>query len=627
MSKNRSIADIDFKVQSRRKAGLLYLKEIHAIDTENRPGEPAAILATDYRPYSVHSLDDCLRALTTNKLRGSLNTFWNIDYDIASLFKFEPDILRELYETTTAEYENYNFSYIADRVFTIRKSKKKWSFYDVQQYFKDSTPSLAGAAKKYLNAEADELKGDRDKLFELYPETEIARYCMSDCTLTKNLTEYLCKGLEQINFVPPDLTSVGSVSRKFCIQHSNIPILNYMPSLELIDAYYQAYRGGWFEICKRGRFNAYGYDIVSAYPAITRELPDIRHGDFIEIQYPEDIDGIDEYGVLLVSAKNKKNSIINPLSVKIGSGLFYPVLSEGTNMYITLREYRAFSEIYDFEIKGGWIFRPNVKHPFKPFRKVVDKLYDIKESEKKAGNKGSAMYMTSKLILNSIYGNTIQTTRKIDGTITGGMFNPFYACEITAYCRVRMFEAIKKQLRDVIMIATDGVYTSKRLKNIELSSALGGWEEEHTGDDAVFIGSGIYQFSGEDSKGRGIGRVNFFDLLTRPAIYDINGSPVLKINRTKRIKVKEAIVQNRIQDVNKFENITKELKLNGEISNRRDWNKEPVVFEDLLNNQYSSNAHFSALLRANYAHRMSGDVEPFSIGSWNKKFILKKVID
>lgn len=619
MTEVRSLGNIEYTVQSRRKQGLFYQKPIHSFDTENKAGEPALILSSDVRPFIIRSLDDALKMMTANIYRPALNTFWNIDYDIASIMKHEPKIMKELFTTGKAEYGKYDLSYIEDRVFTIRKSKKKFSFYDVQQYFKDSTPSLASASKKYLGLEANELKGERGTMFNNYDMRTISAYCRDDCILTKKLTEYLCSGFEKLGFIPPDLTSVGSISRKICVQHSNIPTLNYMPSLELIDAYYQAYKGGWFEILQRGAFKAYGYDIVSAYPAITRELPDIRQGDFIELWQAEDIDESDEYGCLMVEVKNKRDTLINPLSVKIGSGLFYPVIDETTTMYITLREYRAFQSIYHFNIIHGWIFRPFVKHVFKPFKKVIDKLYQIKESEKAAGRKGSADYITSKLVMNSIYGNTIQTTDKGEDTVTGNLFNPFYAAEITAFCRVRMFEAIKNNMNDIIMIATDGVYSKKPLP-VEISSNLGGWELEHNGEDSIFIASGIYQFKGEDSRGRGIGRQNFYDLLKFDP-FEIEPD-VLKIGLTKRVKVKEAIVQNRIGDVNKFEFKTKVLSLNGEISNRRDWINEPDKFCDLLYNQYQSRSHFLSFLKNAYEERVQAGVIPLNVGSWNTKFKL-----
>lgn len=629
MTEVRSLENIEFKVQSRRKQGLFYAKPVHSFDTENKPAEAALILSSDVRPFTVQSLDDCLRVMTANKYRSSLNTFWNIDYDIASIFKHEPEVMEDLYTTGRAEYKKHDFSYIENRVFTIRKSKKKFSFYDVQQYFKDSTPSLADASKKYLGKEPNELKSERGDMFDRYDMRTISLYCQSDCILTKELTEYLCQGLDRIGFIPPDLTSVGSVSRKFCIQHSNIPMVNYMPSLELIDAYYQAYKGGWFEICKRGLFKTYGYDIVSAYPTITRELPDIRQGDFIKITEPEEIDFNDEYGCVLVWVKNKKDSRINPLSVKISSGLFYPVLDKPVLMYITLREYRAFTDVYNFTFVEGWIFRPFVKHVFKPFAKVIDKLYAIKEAEKEAGRKGSADYMTSKLVMNSIYGNTIQTTDNGEEVITGNLFNPFYAAEITAYCRVRMWEAIRRNVKDIIMIATDGVYSRKPLP-VKIDSALGGWEREHDGDNAVFIASGIYQFEGEESKGRGVGRQDFFDLLSIKNPFDLlEPEPdILKINlKSKRVKVKEAIAQHRIQDVNKFEPRIKTMKLNGEISNRRDWLTEPERFGDLLNGQYESTAHFLSFLEDSYAHKLQAGKVAFNAGSWENKFKFLEVSD
>lgn len=606
----KSLSHLKFKRQWRKREGLLYSKPVFAFDTENRPGQPAEVFCSSKEPRIVRNLDDCLKLMTRSIYQGSLNVFWNMDYDISSIFKHEPDLFEPLWKEQEAEYKDYSFSYIDEKKFTIRKGKKKWSFYDVQQYFKDQTPSLAGAARKYLGKEPDELKGDRAKLFELYETRRIAQYCMNDCLLTKELTDYLLSGLGNIGFWAPDLMSVGSISRKYCNQFSNIPLLNFAQDLEIIDAYYQAYQGGWFEIQKRGYMDAWGYDIVSAYPTITKELPDIRAGRFYEIFDFEELEELDTWGVILVQAQSRQEYPVNPLSVKVGIQLFYSCMDEPEYKWITLREYRCFKNFYHFTFIKGWVFRPFFKDHDKPFAKVIEQLYNIKETEKLAGRKSSAMYMTSKLIMNSIYGNTIQTTDTKEGTVTGGFFNPFYAAEITAFCRCTVWEAIKNNLDNVIMIATDGVYTDKPLP-IKLGFGLGDWEMEHEGEPAVFHSSGVYQFRGEESKGRGIGRQHFFNLFNKDRDF-------VYVRLQRRKKVKECLAQDRKGDVNKFVRQWKKISLDGDI--RREWIDEPEVFKDLLNNKYESRPTHTAFLKEIYGDKYLPNAVPWNPETWQEEF-------
>jgi hypothetical protein len=606
----KSLRQLKFKIQRRKREGLPSCKPVYAFDTENRPGEPAEVFCSSKEPRIVHSLDDCLKLMTGRIYRGALNVFWNMDFDISSIFKYEPDLFEQLWREQEAEYKDYSFSYIDEKKFTIRKDKHKWSFYDVQQYFRDQTPSLAGAARKYLGKEVDELKGDRAKLFELYEPERIAQYCMNDCLLTKELTEYLLGGLGKLGFYPPDLMSVGSLSRKYCNQFTNVPLLNYIQDLEIIDAYYQAYQGGWFEIQKRGYMDAWGYDIVSAYPTIIQELPDIRAGRFYVISDFDEIEEEDTWGVILVQAQSRREYPVNPLSVKIGIQLFYASFDEPEYKWITIREYRSFKDFYHFTFLKGWVFRPFFKQHDKPFAKIIEQLYKIKESEKLAGRKSSAMYMTSKLIMNSIYGNTIQTTDTKEGTVTGDFFNPFYAAEITAFCRCTVWEAIKNNLENVIMIATDGVYTDKPLP-IELGSGLGDWEMEHEGEPAVFHSSGVYQFRGSEAKGRGIGRQDFFTL------FNVD-SDVVDVEVQRRKKVKECLVQGRKEDVNNFVAQWKKLSIDGDI--RREWINEPEVFKDLLNNKYESRPRCTSWLKENYKDKYLPNVVPWDPETWKEDF-------
>lgn len=615
-----SISNLQFQQQHRKK-GKGKKKTVRGFDTENRPTRPASVLCSDLAGRYIDNLDDALKFLTHKEFNSTLNVFFNLDYDVRSILKHNPAVLTELYFNQEAEYEQYTLTYIPDKVFKIKKksgkSIKTWSYYDSFQYF---NTSLEDAVKQYLNKKVSELKAKRSELFDKYNIDTIIDYCISDCQNTKEITEFLLKGYEGLNFYPDNLMSVGAISKSFCQEKSNIPKLNYLhtefstleSTLNVIDAYYQAYRGGWFEIQKRGYFNeVWGYDIVSAYPAITRDLPDIRSGRFYYIESEDDLEDTDVWGTIRVKIIQKDLSVnVCPLSININERLFYPYIDTEVEKWITLREYRAFSNVYDFTIIEGWIFRPFFEDVDRPFKNIIDMLFDVKQSYKK----GTAIYQAGKLTMNSVYGNMIQTTTKSNGiTYTGSFFNSFYAAEITAYCRVKIWDLIKDNLDNVIMIATDGVLLDQYIP-VQEDSNLGGWEIEVEGEKGIFVESGVYQIRGKKSKGRGVGRVDFFNKLRA-------STQKIQFHNTRPIKSKEAIIQDRIEDINKFEEQEKEKFIWGDV--RRIWDNQPVIFRELTKKNFKSKPVSLAFMKEIINNdKIEDSVEPHKYGNWLEEFEL-----
>jgi DNA polymerase type B, organellar and viral len=87
-------------------------------------------------------------------------------------------------------------------------------------------------------------------------------------------------------------------------------------------------------------------------------------------------------------------------------------------------------------------------------------------------------YEMYKFLLNSLYGKFIQLTDEIDtdlGTplrVGGGLFNPFWAGQITGHCRARLHE-LEHHCR-ALHSSTDSILT--RVREIPTGSALGNLE-------------------------------------------------------------------------------------------------------------------------------------------------------
>ena len=153
----------------------------------------------------------------------------------------------------------------------------------------------------------------------------------------------------------------------------------------------------------------------------------------------------------------------------------------------------------EFVAFGEWaIFYPETDK--KPFREFIDKFYEIKMT----ADKKSADYAVSKIMLNSIYGKTIQAIKDK----AGKMFNPIYASVITAYTRVRLAEFMRLNKQKVLSLATDGIVLNTKKAVIPQNHLpacfnLGNWENEVPDGvdlDLVCIQSGVYSLIDSGTK-------------------------------------------------------------------------------------------------------------------------------
>lgn len=119
-----------------------------------------------------------------------------------------------------------------------------------------------------------------------------------------------------------------------------------------------------------------------------------------------------------------------------------------------------------------------------PFR-AIRELY---EDRLKVG-KNTPRGKSSKLVYNSSYGKTAQSVG-----------NPVFACAIyasliTSQCRTKILEAIAahpKGTRDVLMVATDGIYFRSRHPALDIDPArLGAWDETPKRNMCLFM-PGLY---------------------------------------------------------------------------------------------------------------------------------------
>jgi len=271
------------------------------------------------------------------------------------------------------------------------------------------------------------------------------------------------------------------------------------PAVNLDTPSWDAYYGGRFEITAHGPIDrpVYEYDINSAYPSIIRKLPCLQHGKWIHHQGPFErhdkyrdgrphytlghlrweVDPYLPYGPL--PHRNKQGNVTFPLR---GSGWYWQI------------EWPADRSTYT--VDDCWTFVPQCDE--KPFWWVYDR-FQQRRAHKAAGRFGHAEEL--KYGYNSLYGKFVQSVGKAKWR------NSVYGGLITAGTRAQLREAADQSPGDIIMFATDGLYSLKPL-SLDLGNDLGQWEANVYEDGLWLVRPGIY-FSPDGEakiKTRGIGR-------------------------------------------------------------------------------------------------------------------------
>ncbi|MHC1567536.1 MAG: DNA polymerase [Candidatus Syntropharchaeia archaeon] len=476
-------------------------KDVYGFDTETYRGYARLICVSDGRFLYGSSIEEILDFLSYFRYENSYNFFYNLRYDAYAILKYLPkEKLEELWKTKRTQWGEYKLKYLDKKFFSITKGYHTIHFYDLMQFFDGS---LDTASRKYLRTETKMSGIDRDRLntdwrYWQRKKKKIIEYCLQDALLTEKLGYVMLNMVSTIvQSYPKHFFSKASISKEYVRRSCEIPNIQKIPR-EALQYAFNAYKGGRFELIKRGYFPfVQCYDLNSAYPAQIRELADCTKGKWTKVKnmHEKSIFGFYRCRVLAYPYEVMPFSIYHPK---------HPILIYPAGQFITYlskREIEAYDHDHEIEILEGWEFFP--KEEIHPFQKFVDELYEKKQSYEK----GSPEYLMTKIALNSLYGCFYEKTKREDGYHVGKLFNPVYASEITAGVRIQLFEMAERHKEKVISFATDSVVL-EGANGVATSEDLGDWDLEIEGE-GIFIRPGFYEIAGKQKK-RGVDRLSKF---------------------------------------------------------------------------------------------------------------------
>lgn len=267
-----------------------------------------------------------------------------------------------------------------------------------------------------------------------------------------------------------------------------------------------AYYGGRFEVTRTGAVNGpvYEYDIRSAYPAAMLSLPCLDHGVWKRVS--RDWLRTAPVDALFVAplrfdhpptqAADRRNLCGFPIRQRDGK-LCWPIAGNGIYWSTEICAAGKLGAVVSYANAGGWAYEKRCECcPFSWVRGLYDYRRTLPELEGKA----------LKLAINAIYGRLAQ---RIGNPRWANMI---WASLITASTRAALIEAASCDPASVLMLATDGLYSTARL-DVSEGEGLGQWEVD-TLPGIFIVQPGLYWprpidplpplFPGKRPKSRGV---------------------------------------------------------------------------------------------------------------------------
>lgn len=300
-------------------------------------------------------------------------------------------------------------------------------------------------------------------------DKDMMRYNVAENRVLGSLTAELNKAFTSIgvNLRADQWYGPGQAAQKWLtLQHvpTREDVYDAVPRW-ILEIAWSTYLGGWFEQFGHGHVgDAEENDINSAYPYVISRLPCLLHGKWTT--------GVSDppAGLTMVHAQVLgSDPYIGAMPHRLKTGrIIRPHVTSGWHWFTEIQASIRAGLIDTYSVDRWIHYTPCTCAP--PVRALLE-LYKRRLEVGKNSPEGIAM----KLIYNSMYGKFAQNIG------SPKYANPIYASLITSGCRTMILDAIAShpnRSRDVMMIATDGIYFSTPHPNLDVSpTKLGAWDK------------------------------------------------------------------------------------------------------------------------------------------------------
>lgn len=425
------------------------------------------------------------------------------------------DHLQELWTTGHTIWRTYSLAWHPGKMFSIGTMRRRVAYiksgggtgyrisydkhvtlWDVLGFFQSTFVAALDAWKVGSDEQRDRIARMKDKRsnFDDDEQREIEAYCFDECDLLVALVRKLLSYTEKVGLRLTRYDGAGAIAAAMMRKH-RVKDFIVEPPTECEDAVMRAYIGGRFETSVIGTLpTAFAYDVNSAYPTQTLQLPCLAHGIWKRTRQ------VSTHSLLHVRWDLcQLLPIWGPFPFRNPDGsIVYPMAGEG---WYWGDEVRAAQSLYPSSISviEGFQYTQTCSH--QPFAFVSD-YYQQRAELKRVGDFGQIIL---KLGLNSLYGKCAQS---VGGKVIGKLANgtevhsrPTYqsfvwAGMITSGCRAAILDAIR--LGDVVSIATDGVVSRTPIA-LPIGDELGTWDFKKV-EKFTSVQNGVYRYAASDGK-------------------------------------------------------------------------------------------------------------------------------
>lgn len=482
---------------------------------------------------------DVLQFLLNDKPEG-LKVFYNLDWAVARLIylmNLPRGVVSKFWNTGRLYWQGYELFFVPHRYLGI-KYGKHWgetAYADIFQY--DSN----------LPFEIDALEAAKR---------------------AAEIGQEVYEAMQLIGLEPSTLSSPVSAFQKQFLSTLDLPTWEDCPEEVLIYAN-RCLRGGWQECFKKGRYQAWDYDITSAYSYFTGRLIDFRYGTWRKVRQYYPMAPIGFYRGTVNITKH-----FSPIIYETAGQQLTPI-GPWDDEYLTSQEIK---HIYDydrgqFKIADGWIWIPD--KIVRPLENYINILFDWKQYLK--GLKRDVI----KRILVGTWGKMAEIYFNGD---FGKLYNPVWAACIEPGPRLEVSKFIieNQAEENVLTIAVDGCMLNKEVP-VNNSAALGGWRLNKTGQ-AIVVSSGVSCLEGK--KGNGAFSLNY-DWLTTQIATDPDADRYTMTKQTP-VTIGNALKNDKLDRLGELETEERAVLIGYET--KRFFFGRPRNGRDLMENKYDSAA-------------------------------------
>jgi hypothetical protein len=408
--------------------------------------------------------------------------------------------------------------------FVVAHLGTKRTIWDVFKFYQSK---FVGALKDWkvgseeMRAHMTHMK-DKRADFDRESPGKVKAYCLEECRYMAELARKLCAAHEQVQLPLKTFYGAGSSAGAMLGVMGIRKQLRKPPSTDagLKHAIACAFFGGRFENSVIGPVEGqvWNYDISSAYPYHITFLPCLLHGYWIHTTDPSVMRRGKTAIVRYELGPNRDVSgqpydDWGPLPFRDEEGcISFPIESGGGWVYKKefLEAQKTFAHVQFCE---AWVYLSSCE--CRPFARIPEYYAE----RCRIGKEGPGIVL--KLGCNSCYGKLAQS-------IGSAQFNNWvWAGMITSGCRAQILHMMRlhEKRSDLLMIATDGIYTRQRLTpptpkdtgTGHTGKPLGGWEEQSVKQGVFMARPGIYFPLNPTTehltkiRGRGVGKSVVFE--------------------------------------------------------------------------------------------------------------------